>query len=150
MAHILLVDDSGVSRDVVAQYLTRNGFEVATATDGRDGLKRLREDPGIRLVVSDMNMPVMDGLTMAEKVRCELGNQDVRIVMLTGHPRWWCRRHSDGRPDADPGRSERSQGHSGSPVRPPHRHAHHRKQPETARTRQGRRRERLDRQALQG
>ena len=83
MAHILLVDDSGVSRDVVAQYLTRNGFEVATATDGRDGLKRLREDPGIRLVVSDMNMPVMDGLTMAEKVRCELGNQDVRIVMLT-------------------------------------------------------------------
>ena len=83
MAHILLVDDSGVSRDVVAQYLTRNGFEVATATDGRDGLQRLREDPGIRLVVSDMNMPVMDGLTMAEKVRSELGNQDVRIVILT-------------------------------------------------------------------
>ncbi len=83
MAHILIVDDSGVARGVVADYLTRHGFEVCTAADGRDGLERLREDPSIRLVVSDVNMPVMDGLTMAEKVRSDLGNQDVRIVMLT-------------------------------------------------------------------
>ena len=83
MAHVLIVDDSSVSRDFVAGYLSRNGFEVATASDGREGLAQLRDDPSIRLVVSDVNMPNMDGITMAEKMRQELGNKQVRIVMLT-------------------------------------------------------------------
>ncbi len=83
MAHVLVVDDSSVARDVVAGFLTRHGFDVATANDGREGLAALRDDPAIRLVVSDVNMPNMDGITMAEKVRAELGNQKVRIVMLT-------------------------------------------------------------------
>ena len=58
-------------------------YPSAIATDGRDGLLKLQTDPGIRLVLSDINMPHMDGLTMAEKIRNDLGNRDVRIVMLT-------------------------------------------------------------------
>jgi two-component system chemotaxis response regulator CheY len=53
------------------------------AHDGHDGLAQLRADPGIRLIISDINMPNMDGLTMVEKIRTELGNKDVRIVMLS-------------------------------------------------------------------
>jgi len=83
MAHILVVDDSSTMREIVASFLSKNGFEVAVATDGRDGLQQLQKDPGIKLVVSDVNMPNMDGLTMAEKIRTELGNKQVRIVMLT-------------------------------------------------------------------
>ena len=83
MAHILVVDDSSTVRDEVAGFLKRNGLDVATAVDGQDGLSRLRMDPKIRLVVSDVNMPNMDGLTMAEKIRGELGNKTVSIVMLT-------------------------------------------------------------------
>ena len=83
MAHVLVVDDSSTMRGIVASFLTQNGFEVAVATDGRDGLDQLQRDPAIRLVLSDVNMPNMDGLTMAEKIRNELGNKDVRIVMLT-------------------------------------------------------------------
>ena len=83
MAHVLVVDDSNTMREIVASFLSKNGFEVALATDGRDGLVQLNKDPGIRLVVSDINMPNMDGLTMAEKIRTELGNKAVRIVMLT-------------------------------------------------------------------
>jgi len=83
MAHILVVDDSNTMREIVSSFLTRNGFEVCVANDGRDGLKQLQADPGIRLVVSDINMPNMDGLTMAEKIRKDLGNTAVRIVMLT-------------------------------------------------------------------
>jgi len=83
MANVLVVDDSNTMREIVTNFLTQNGFQVAVATDGRDGLERLRGDPEIRLVLSDVNMPNMDGLTMAEKIRTELGNQDVRIVMLT-------------------------------------------------------------------
>ncbi|MCV2352377.1 MULTISPECIES: response regulator [unclassified Roseateles] len=83
MANVLVVDDSSTMREIVATFLGQNGFQVAVATDGRDGLMQLRADPGIRLVVSDVNMPNMDGLTMAEKIRTELGNTGVRIVMLT-------------------------------------------------------------------
>ncbi len=83
MAQVLVVDDSSTMREIVSSFLVRNGFEVATANDGRDGLDQLGRDPGIRLVLSDINMPNMDGLTMAERIRQDLGNQDVRIVMLT-------------------------------------------------------------------
>ena len=83
MAQILVVDDSSTVRNEVGDFLQKNGFTVAYAVDGRDGLAKLRADPGVKLVVCDVNMPNMDGLTMAEKVRGELGNQGVNIVMLT-------------------------------------------------------------------
>ena len=44
---------------------------------------KLRSDPGIKLVVSDVNMPNMDGLTMVEKIRGELKNNSVNVIMLT-------------------------------------------------------------------
>ncbi|WP_428504607.1 response regulator [Roseateles sp.] len=83
MANVLVVDDSATMREIVAGFLNQNGFQVAVASDGRDGLLQLRSDPGIKLIVSDVNMPNMDGLTMADKIRKELGNKDVRIIMLT-------------------------------------------------------------------
>ena len=83
MAQILVVDDSSTVRDEVAGFLKRNGLDVATAVDGKDGLSKLRMDPKVKLVVSDVNMPNMDGLMMAEKIRGELGNKTVNIVMLT-------------------------------------------------------------------
>jgi two-component system chemotaxis response regulator CheY len=83
MAQVLVVDDSNTMREIVSSFLSQNGFDVAVANDGRDGLQRLQDDPAIRLVVSDINMPNMDGLTMAEKIRKDLGNSSVRIVMLT-------------------------------------------------------------------
>ncbi len=83
MAHVLVVDDSSTMREIVTSFLSKNGFDVAVATDGRDGLEQLRSDPSIKLVVSDVNMPNMDGLTMAEKIRTDQGNKSVHIVMLT-------------------------------------------------------------------
>jgi two-component system chemotaxis response regulator CheY len=83
MAHVLVVDDSSTMREIVSSYLIQNGFEVTVASDGRDGIAKLQQDPGIRLIVSDVNMPNMDGLTMAQKIRSEFGNKDVRIIMLT-------------------------------------------------------------------
>ena len=83
MAHVLVVDDSSTMREIVGSFLVKNGFEVVKANDGRDGLEQLRNDPSIKLVLSDVNMPNMDGLTMAEKIRGEMGNKAVHIVMLT-------------------------------------------------------------------
>jgi len=83
MANILVVDDSSTVRNEVGDFLKANGFDVSFAVDGRDGLSKLSADRGIKLVVCDVNMPNMDGLTMAEKVRSELRNTTVNIVMLT-------------------------------------------------------------------
>jgi len=83
MAQILVVDDSSTVRNEVGDFLKKNGLDVLLAVDGRDGLAKLKGDSGIKLVVSDVNMPNMDGLTMAEKIRGELGNNGVNIIMLT-------------------------------------------------------------------
>jgi two-component system chemotaxis response regulator CheY len=83
MAQILVVDDSAAIRNEVASFLKNNGFSVQTADDGKDGLSKLKMDSAVKLVISDVNMPNMDGLTMVEKIRSELGNQTVNIIMLT-------------------------------------------------------------------
>ncbi len=83
MGKILVVDDSSMVRDEVSGFLKKAGLDVVTAVDGKDGLAKMKADPGIKLVVSDVNMPNMDGLTMVEKIRSELGNQTVNIIMLT-------------------------------------------------------------------
>ena len=83
MAQVLVVDDSSTVRDEVSEFLVKHGLTVETAVDGRDGLAKLQRDPSIKLIVSDVNMPNMDGLTMAERIRNELRNSSVSIVMLT-------------------------------------------------------------------
>jgi two-component system chemotaxis response regulator CheY len=83
MTKILVVDDSSTVRDEVAGFLKKNGLAVDTAVDGKDGLAKLKANPGIKLVISDVNMPNMDGLTMVEKLRGELGNKTVNVIMLT-------------------------------------------------------------------
>ena len=83
MAQILIVDDSSTVRAEVSEFLQKNGLSVTTAVDGHDGLAKLKSDSQIKLIVSDVNMPNMDGLTMAEKIRGELNNSAVNIIMLT-------------------------------------------------------------------
>lgn len=83
MAQVLVVDDSSTVRNEVGEFLKKNGLDVAYAVDGRDGLAKLKADGAIKLIVCDVNMPNMDGLTMVEKVRSELGNSAVHIIMLT-------------------------------------------------------------------
>ncbi len=83
MSKILVVDDLSTVRDEVAGFLRKNGLDVDTAVDGKDGLAKLRGSPGVKLIISDVNMPNMDGLTMVEKIRGELANHAVNVVMLT-------------------------------------------------------------------
>lgn len=83
MAQILVVDDSSTVRNEVGDFLKSNGLTVALAVDGKDGLVKLQADPSIKLIVCDVNMPNMDGLTMVEKVRSDLKNSTVNIIMLT-------------------------------------------------------------------
>src|SRR5260370_38566094 len=76
-------EELGRVRGGVGGFLRKNGLDVETAVDGKDGLAKMKSSPGIKLVISDVNMPNMDGLTMVEKIRGELVNTTVNIIMLT-------------------------------------------------------------------
>ncbi len=83
MAQILVVDDSATVRNEVSSFLQQHGLSVEVAIDGKDGIEKLRRDSSIKLIISDVNMPNVDGLTMVERIRSELGNSTVNIIMLT-------------------------------------------------------------------
>ena len=79
---ILAVDDSDSLRLMVAFTLKAGGFDVVQAVDGQDGLNKAKEQI-FDLVLTDQNMPVMDGLTLIKNLR-ELGSyKHVPILMLT-------------------------------------------------------------------
>ena len=79
---ILAVDDSGSLRQMVAFSLKAAGYDVVQAVDGQDGLDKAKEKT-VDLVLTDQNMPIMDGLTRITNLR-ELGSyQKVPILMLT-------------------------------------------------------------------
>lgn len=82
MAQVLVVDDSATVRSSVADFLNENGITAITAVDGCDGLNTLSRERGVRLVICDVNMPNVDGLTMVERLRSELGSE-VPVIMLT-------------------------------------------------------------------
>ena len=79
----LVIDDSRAVRLLVGNILRDQGYEVIAAGHGQEGLERLAENPEIRLVLVDWNMPVMDGLEFIQAVRNVRAWDDVRLVMVT-------------------------------------------------------------------
>ena len=80
---ILIVDDSASLRTVVKMALQRAGYEVVEAADGVQGLAALEAAGKVHLVVSDVNMPNMDGITFVTQVKQHPRHKFVPVVMLT-------------------------------------------------------------------
>lgn len=78
---ILIVDDSPAQRKLVKVTLESKGYEVLEAENGAQGLELLSND--LKLVVCDVNMPIMDGVEFVEKVKSSGNYQFLPIVMLT-------------------------------------------------------------------
>ncbi|CCH47974.1 response regulator [Pseudodesulfovibrio piezophilus] len=81
--HILIVDDSKTVRNLVAFIMKKEGFKVTSAEDGLDGLEKLYSATEVDLIVSDVNMPRMDGLTFIKTVREQEAYRDIPIVVLS-------------------------------------------------------------------
>ena len=79
---ILAVDDSGSLRQMLAFTLRSGGYQVVDAIDGVDGLQKAQASP-FDLVLTDQNMPNMDGLTLIKRLREEPAYRSVPILMLT-------------------------------------------------------------------
>jgi two-component system chemotaxis response regulator CheY len=79
---ILAVDDSASLRQMVAFTLKGAGYEVVEASDGVDGLNKAKAQT-INLVLTDQNMPNMDGLTLIKSLRALPAYKSAPILMLT-------------------------------------------------------------------
>jgi CheY-like chemotaxis protein len=84
MATILLVEDHQEIWDFLSRRLKRRGYEVVVAQDGQEGLDKAREQkPDVMLL--DMNLPVMDGWSVAQTLKGDPATKAIPIIALTAH-----------------------------------------------------------------
>jgi len=81
MTRIMIIDDDEAMRDVLAEILKRDGFEVCVAGDGVEGLELLRES-GADLVITDVIMPRKNGIDTVREIRADF--PDTRIIVISG------------------------------------------------------------------
>jgi adenylate cyclase len=81
-ARILVVDDDPQNRNLLSRRLERHGFEVETARDGIEGLRRIESDD-FHLVMLDVLMPGMNGLEVLERVRRSRSMSELPIILAT-------------------------------------------------------------------
>ncbi|CAA9450329.1 MAG: Phosphate regulon transcriptional regulatory protein PhoB (SphR) [uncultured Rubrobacteraceae bacterium] len=84
MSRILVVEDDAAVRDVVEHALTREGMEVATTKDGEEALKRLNGPDLFDLVVLDVMLPGIDGISICQELRKgDSPSAEAPVIMLT-------------------------------------------------------------------
>jgi two-component system chemotaxis sensor kinase CheA len=79
---VVVVDDSITTRSLHRQVLEAAGFEVETASDGEEALSVLKKR-GADLVVSDINMPRLDGLSLTRRIRTEPQLERIPVVLVS-------------------------------------------------------------------
>ncbi len=77
----LIIDDSQTMRQLEGLYLRQMGFEVEDAEDAAQGLKKLKPDHTV--IISDLNMPGMNGLELIKLIRTGNINKNVPVIMIS-------------------------------------------------------------------
>jgi CheY-like chemotaxis protein len=85
MIKVLLVDDERCLLEALSYLLSEEGFQVATAFNGREALDLLATAPA-DVVISDIMMPVMDGWQLLEALRGSPGTRDIPVILMTAAP----------------------------------------------------------------
>lgn len=80
--NILIVDDSASIRQVVGIALKGAGYQVIEACDGKDALGKLNGNR-VHLIISDVNMPNMDGITLLKELKARPDTKFTPVIMLT-------------------------------------------------------------------
>ena len=78
--HVLIVDDSATARALLSSRLKRYNFRVSLADSGAKALEILKANPDIGLMVTDYNMPDIDGFELTRRIRANIGSHRLRII----------------------------------------------------------------------
>ncbi len=81
---VLVVDDSDTSRRHLVNLLRRHLFQVLEAADGVEAIKLLLDNPDVRLLITDYNMPRMDGFELVKNLRYKYDKTDLIMIGLSG------------------------------------------------------------------
>ena len=79
---ILIVDDDSTTRKILTMYVRQKGFEVITAENGVDALEKLAREK-VSLVMTDLNMPIMDGIELTRNLKANPDYADIPVMMVT-------------------------------------------------------------------
>ena len=80
----LVVDDSVTMRRILINSLNKLGYEdIIEAGDGKDALAKLYSEPGVNFIITDWNMPNMDGLTFVKSIKEDSNLASIPILMVT-------------------------------------------------------------------
>jgi CheY-like chemotaxis protein len=83
-AQVLVVDDDSAVRRAVARFLRAEGIDVLEASNGEEGLTRLRQAPDVSAVLLDLRMPIMDGWTFRREQRLDPSIAKIPVVIMSG------------------------------------------------------------------
>jgi len=81
---ILIVDDVEAARERMARHFGQNGYRVVRAVDGADAIRQLKLNPGVDLVLLDLEMPLISGFELLRLLRRGGIAPDVPVLALTG------------------------------------------------------------------
>jgi CheY-like chemotaxis protein len=84
MACILLVEDNELNRDMLSRRLTRRGFEMIVAEDGKQGLQ-MADSSSPDLILLDLGLPEMDGWEVLRRLKSDPRMKDIPVLALTAH-----------------------------------------------------------------
>jgi CheY-like chemotaxis protein len=84
MTRILLVEDNEMNRDMLSRRLSRRGFEVLIAENGKSGVQ-LTTSERPDLILMDMSLPIMDGWEAARRLKADPATCGIPIIALTAH-----------------------------------------------------------------
>jgi CheY-like chemotaxis protein len=85
-ARVLVVEDDVDIRSALVEYLSLEGYDVAAAENGRDGLARLQTGPTPHAVLLDVHMPVMDGMTALQRMRQNPAWAEIPVILASADP----------------------------------------------------------------
>lgn len=80
---ILIVDDEPEVRAVVAEFLEDFGYSVLQADGGSQALGRLRDNPAVKLLITDIRMPEMSGIELADLAT--ESNPELKVILISGY-----------------------------------------------------------------
>ena len=78
--HVLIVDDSATARALLSSRLKRYNFRVSVAESGGKALEILKANRDIGLMITDYNMPDIDGFELTRRIRANIGSHELRII----------------------------------------------------------------------
>lgn len=85
MSPLLIVDDEPEYLDEILEALAYEGMDAISACNGAAAVEMLRKYPDIRVVVTDIRMPEMDGIALVEAARTEFCKRNLNFIVVTGH-----------------------------------------------------------------